>query len=160
MSEPARCPYCWKSWRGKDARLNLRIHVSTNGCGLVPRNVAVEFAPDDKAGENTELLPLVLATAEANGWLTCHVYPAKAGRNGAWMTPTSARGFPDVWILRRGQLVVFELKARKGRPEDGQAEWIETLDTVPGVTARFAGPDDWPALQAILTDPLDPARQP
>lgn len=156
---PARCPYCWKSWRGKDARLNLRIHVGANACGQVPPQVAVEFAPDDPAGEDTELLPLVTKVAEAHGWVVNHVFRTR-GRDGRWLTPTTASGFPDLWILRPPQLIVLELKARRHRLEPGQADWIDGLATVPGIISRFAGPDDWPEIQHILKTPLDPERQP
>lgn len=150
MTTPPSCPYCGVVFRGKNPRGRLRVHVATNDCGHVPHQVVVEFARDDPAGETTDLLPTVTKVAEANGWRVCHVFPSR-GRDGRWLTSTSSPGFPDVWMVRPGQLVVLELKGRKGRPEDGQAEWIADLDSVAGVTARFAGPDDWPAVQRLLS---------
>lgn len=143
------CPYCDSVFRGRDARQSLRIHAARNACGLVPLDVAVPFAPGDPAGETSELLPVVVACAEAHGWRVCHVYPAR-GRDGRWITATSSPGFPDVWIVRPGRLVVYELKSRNGRVEPGQREWIADLDSVAGVTAAFAGPDDWPDLARLL----------
>lgn len=153
------CPYCDGRWGGKNARSNLRLHVATNGCGLIPPGTCIPFAEGDPAGETVDLLPLVEKTAEAHGWRVCHVYPSR-GRDGRWVTSTSSPGFPDVWLVRTGRLVVLELKSRDGRPRPGQPEWIADLATVPGVISRFAGPDDWPAVQAILTEPVTTTLDP
>lgn len=143
------CPYCGAAWSGRDARQRFRIHAATNACGLVPVDVAVPFAAGDPAGETSELLPVVAACAEAHGWRVCHVYPSR-GRDGRWITATSSPGFPDVWMVRAGRMIVLELKSREGRPGPGQREWISDLDSVPGVDAAFAGPDDWPDLSRVL----------
>lgn len=154
------CPYCGARWRGRDARQTFRVHAAVNECGQVPLGTCVPFAKGDPAGETSHLLPVVERCAEAHGWRVCHVYPAR-GRDGRWITATSSPGFPDVWMVRPGQLLVYELKSRGGRPGPGQREWIADLATVPGVTATFAGPDDWPAVQAALQAPtLDAERQP
>ena len=152
------CPYCGAGFRGRDARQAFRVHTATNACGSVPVDVVVPFAPGDPAGETSHLLPAVEKCAEAHGWRVCHVYPAR-GRDGRWITATSSPGFPDVWMLRPGRLVVLELKSRGGRRPVEQREWIAELATVPGVAAAFAGPDDWPAVARLLRT-VDTVRPP
>lgn len=140
--------------RGQDLRGKLRQHIATNACGQVPAHVVVEFTPDEvKATREADWQKLVTSTAEAHGWLHCHVFPTR-GRDGRWLTGTSGSpGFPDLWLVRDGRLLVLELKAAKGRDRDGQAEWIHALDQVPGCTAAFATAADWPWIQATLTAP-------
>lgn len=144
----SRCPYCDRSLANQRA---LRLHIGANGCGQVPAGVAVEFS----RAEGTTEAPFqeqVIELARRTGWtLTAHVHPCKSTR-GRWLTPV-APGFPDVWLVRDGRMVVLECKSRTGKPRPGQGEWIATLDTVPGVAAAVVGPDDWPVVQALLTTP-------
>lgn len=80
----------------------------------------------------------ILDAARLGGWrIHC---PRKVQTNkGKHLTADEGhRGWPDLTFVRRGQLVCFELKRDKtGRIGEGQQEWIDELDAVPGVTALF-----------------------
>lgn len=70
-----------------------------------------------------------------------------------WTTAIKGdRGWPDVTLVGYGQMFVFELKAKGGRLRDGQQEWVDALDAVPGVTARVVWPDDIEDVIEMLTD--------
>jgi hypothetical protein len=63
----------------------------------------------------------------------------------------SARGFPDLVMVRNGRLLLWELKGPHGKPTPAQLEWIEALKQVPGVDARIVTPDDLDnAYQALV----------
>jgi len=47
------------------------------------------------------------------------------------------RGFPDIVVVKPGELVCIELKKVKGgRPTPEQLEWVKILDSLPGVRAK------------------------
>ena len=54
----------------------------------------------------------------------------------------SARGFPDLVMVKNGRLLLWELKGPHGKPSSAQLEWIEALKAVPGVDARLVYPAD------------------
>lgn len=78
----------------------------------------------------------VLNAARLGGWrIHC---PRKVQTNkGKHLTADEGhRGWPDLTLCRAGQLVCIELKRDKtGRMGEGQQEWIDVLDAVPGVIA-------------------------
>jgi len=73
----------------------------------------------------------VLQIAKLFGWRTAHFRPARTAAC-TWHTPVEAdgKGFPDLMLLRRDQMLVREIKvgSRKLSPE--QTAWIEAY---PGV---------------------------
>lgn len=99
-----------------------------------------------------EFLDNVVRLAREHRWLVNHVYPARTG-DGVWVTPTTYRGFPDLTLVRRGELLFLELKTVDGEPTPEQIRWIGTAHTVPGVEAHVVDPTDWPAIHARLTRP-------
>lgn len=78
----------------------------------------------------------ILDAARRGGWrIHC---PRKVQTDkGVHLTADEGdRGWPDLTLARRGQLVCIELKRDKtGRMGEGQQEWIDVLDAVPGVIA-------------------------
>lgn len=100
--------------------------------------------------------------ARHRGWLTCHVRRAIVA-NGRFITPTSDAGFPDLWCLRAGQLVVFEVK-REDAPasavKPAQRKWLTRLATVAGVEAFVVRPSDWGEVEALLDEPPPPDTPP
>lgn len=96
----------------------------------------------------------IVEKARAAGWvLQFHVLRARVGDT--WVTNTSSRGVPDLWLLRpdTGQLVVLEVKKRGGKPTDEQLAWIAGLQRVPGVEAYVVSPGDANDVLALLARP-------
>lgn len=94
----------------------------------------------------------VMDQARRLGWIVNHVYRSRAGRGkGAWRTTTSYPGFPDLTLLRRGQLVFLELKRVGEKPTPEQRRFIATAQSVPGVRAYVVDPTDWPEVLELLS---------
>lgn len=96
----------------------------------------------------------IAVRARERGWrLQFHVLRAQV--EGRWVTNTSSRGVPDLWLLRptTGQLVVLEVKKWGGRPTPEQNEWIAALQQVPGVEAYLVSPRDAEQVLELLGPP-------
>ena len=97
----------------------------------------------------------IIEQAQAAGWvLQFHVLRGQV-KGGQWVTNTSSRGVPDLWLLRpsTGQLVVLEVKAWRGRPTPEQLQWVAGLQSVPGVEAFIVGPADAADVLDLLARP-------
>lgn len=93
--------------------------------------------------------------AKRLGYLCNHVNKATVA-GGRFITPTSHAGFPDLWLVRDGRLIVLEVKRESARPseiKEAQKEWIRRLQTVAGVEAYVVRPSDWPHVEALLREP-------
>ena len=75
-----------------------------------------------KAMPEKELLAAVRRLAEGLSWRTYHTHRSEH----------SPAGFPDLTLVRRGRLVLAELKRQANRyqPTPEQAAWLEDLDEV------------------------------
>ncbi len=91
----------------------------------------------------------VVKVAEMYGWRTSHVKRARQGR--VWVTPT-AKGFPDLTLVRPPQLVFLELKKVGGRATPEQIEWVAALQQCAGVEAYIVGPADADEVWALLAN--------
>jgi hypothetical protein len=80
-------------------------------------------------------------------------------RSGRTRRQAVVKGFPDLTLLRAGELIFAELKAEKGRVSPEQHEWLEGLRAVPGVEAYVWRPGDWDEIQARLTRQRPAAEQ-
>jgi hypothetical protein len=56
-----------------------------------------------------------------------------------WSPP----GKPDLLLVKPGRLVFAELKSEKGTIRKPQREWLELLQTVPGVEVHIWRPRHW-----------------
>lgn len=95
------------------------------------------------------------------GALTCHVRRARMV-SGNWITPTSDAGFPDLWCLFPGRLLVFECKREDAPPSSFKArqrEWIRRLQLVPGARAYMVRPSDWPHVQRLIQTAATPPTE-
>ena len=84
--------------------------------------------PLDLISEN-DFLKAVLDLADLRGWLCYHSRPGLT-QSGRWRTPAQgngAVGFPDLVLVRKGQIVFAELKTNKGKVSDAQTHWLHTL---------------------------------
>lgn len=82
----------------------------------------------------------VLDLAALRGWRTFHAYDSRR----------SAPGWPDLALVRRGRLVLAELKAEAGRVSCEQRQWLDDLGACAGVEVHLWRPSDWPAVQQVL----------
>lgn len=90
-----------------------------------------------------ELEAAVLELCGVLGWSRAHFRPAMLP-SGRWATHMAGdTGFPDLFLARAGEGVAAELKSGRGKPSAGQVEWLEILETIPGVTACLWRPKDW-----------------
>lgn len=70
--------------------------------------------------------------AETIGYLTFHVYDSRR----------CPPGFPDLWILGFGKLIVLELKAGRNTTTKDQDKWLAELRAA-GVDARVYHVTEW-----------------
>jgi len=87
-----------------------------------------------------QFLAQVKELADLFGWKLYHPFLSKF----------SARGWPDVALLRGDRLLLIELKTETGQPTPEQAEWLELLEQVPGVEAYLWKPSDFDDIAEIL----------
>ncbi len=74
------------------------------------------------------------------GWLFYHTYRSKR----------SDPGFPDCVCGRGvGQLVIAELKVKKGRLTKTQENWLAFFRTIPGARVFVWRPEDWPQIVEV-----------
>lgn len=79
----------------------------------------------------TAFMNTVIQAAEALGWQVYHTHDSRR----------SQKGFPDVVMIRRGRLVVVELKTEKGVVTREQQAWLELFRSA-GVPAYVWRPSD------------------
>ena len=80
----------------------------------------------------TQVFEEIRRTANDHGWRIYHTYNSRR----------SEAGFPDVVLVRGGQLLMWELKKASGRVTTQQQQWIDDLAACPGVDARAVWPSD------------------
>lgn len=87
------------------------------------------------------------------GWSVYHTFDSRR----------SAAGFPDLTLVRDGEMIMAEVKSQTGRVRSSQLDWYARLllvqDAAPDAFAvRVWRPSDMPAIESILARRLD--RQP
>lgn len=100
----------------------------------------------------SELQSVITDAAKLGGWTVAHFRPALTKHG--WRTPGQydAAGWPDLFLVRDGQALAWELKSDKGVVSDDQANWIGLLDQVDGVHAQIVRPHDLDAALDLLLD--------
>ena len=81
----------------------------------------------------------VIPLAEQCGWMVYHTYDSRR----------SQPGFPDLVMLRRGRILVRELKSERGKLTAPQKKWLTAFSMV-GISAVVWRPRDWPAIVGDL----------
>ena len=92
----------------------------------------------------------VVDLARWSGWLVFHPLTAmnKAGR---YATFTHGDiGYPDLTMVRNGQVVFAELKAKRGVTSDEQDEWLRRLGECDYVSTYVWRPSDWDEIEKVL----------
>lgn len=69
----------------------------------------------------------VLDLAHTCGWLVFHARPAQTGRGYRTAVAADGEGFPDLVLVRRGQVLVRELKLDDTYPSLPQKRWLNEL---------------------------------
>jgi len=83
----------------------------------------------------------VIEFARLHSWL---VYSIPDSRR------ATAAGFPDIFAVRDGRALAWELKTMRGRLRPDQRAWLDALGAVPGIDAAVRRPGDWDAIEAAL----------
>ena len=91
----------------------------------------------------------VLQLARLLGWRSAHFRPALTTRG--WRTPVQGdgAGFPDTVLVRRGRLVVAELKSAAGKLSAEQSAWLEALSAA-GCETFLWRPADFDDIAEVL----------
>lgn len=77
----------------------------------------------------------IIEAARIAGW-RIHGERTAIRQSGRYSTPIKGHpGFPDLILVRDGELLAVELKRKPNRVEAGQQAWLDALGEVPGVTA-------------------------
>ena len=66
-----------------------------------------------------------------------------------WNSRHSAKGFPDLVLVRPPQLLFLEVKTEKGKLTVEQARWIAALMAC-DQEVYLVRPSNWPQIEAIL----------
>lgn len=87
----------------------------------------------------------VVEYAQLRGWR--HWHDQDSRRNVA--------GLPDLLLVRKGRLVVAELKAESGRVSPAQLVWLGEFELVAqasggAVAVHVWRPSDWPTIEDVL----------
>ncbi len=95
---------------------------------------------------------MVLQFALLHRWRRLHIRPARTLKG--WKTPVQGdgKGFPDLLLLRAGQMVVAELKVGKGKTTPEQEAWLAEFRLLPGaaVLVKVWRPEDWREIEETL----------
>lgn len=146
--EALGCPYCPTRFT---LRENFRRHVVLNRCGSVPEEASCSLmVTEKKLILEAEFQRLVMAKAEDEGWLTCHIRRSLMS-DGRMLTATSSSGYPDLTLVRPPAVVFLELKAERGHSSPEQRKWIRQIQKCEGVEAWIVKPSDWREIVALLT---------
>lgn len=87
----------------------------------------------------------VVELAILNSWLVYHTRDSRG----------SVAGFPDLVLVREGELIFAELKTEKGKLSSAQQQWLAMLATVsdesdPQVRVCLWKPQDWKTIEQVL----------
>ena len=91
---------------------------------------------------------IVLRAARQFGWRTYHTL-------NSW---GSAKGFPDLVLVRGARLIFAELKSDKGKASPEQIDWIDDLSAT-GAEAYIWRPADYDGVLALLAPSAISAHQ-
>lgn len=110
-------------------------------CGVRHRTITPDQCADRKMSEKT-LQARVMGRAKSRGWDVKHVGKGIAAFDaaGAPIFVSTAKSFPDLFLLHEGQrrVLAIELKREQGEYEPGQLEYLQLLNIcgIPAVTIR------------------------
>jgi hypothetical protein len=84
-----------------------------------------------------QLQDSIIGLAERRGWLAYHTFDSRR----------SPPGFPDLVLVRRERMLLWELKTELGRLTNPQRAWLDRLAVVAagvaGMDVRIVRPPQW-----------------
>lgn len=83
----------------------------------------------------------ILQLARINGWKAYHTHDSRR----------SAKGFPDLCLVRPPVVVFAELKSEAGKLRPEQAAWLEDLGRCKRVHTALWRPSSWTEIQKTLS---------
>ena len=94
----------------------------------------------------------IMRLAIESGWLGyCHPDSRKSAS-------ISTPGFPDIFLLKPGRVVIMETKMPKNKAHDDQLIWLTILYSLLSIlssirlTIGVFYPDDWPEIERIIKE--------
>jgi hypothetical protein len=90
----------------------------------------------------SDLLRCCLDLAKLYGWRTYHARPALTAHGYRTAVQGDGKGFPDLLMVRGGDLLAVELKGSTGKTTPEQHEWLKALSLVALETTVWR-PADW-----------------
>jgi len=101
-----------------------------------------------------EFLDDVIAIARRCGWKVAHFRPAKTAKGWRTAVQGDGKGFPDIICLRRGVILVAELKVGKNKETPEQEVWLDEFrhaeDYHGWVKVYVWRPEDWKTIEEVL----------
>lgn len=88
-----------------------------------------------------ELQNTIIEAAKLAGYLCYHTHDSRR----------SQPGFPDLILIRDGELYALELKTEKGKVSDAQLDWLSAFQLVTTSTGLVVRPDDLDNILWLLT---------
>ena len=85
------------------------------------------------------------------GWEVLHIRPALK-QNGRWVVPVQGKlgkGWPDLFMVKRGRALAAELKSDTGKPTEEQVRVLASLKAG-GVETHIWRPADWDDIVGTL----------
>lgn len=67
-----------------------------------------------------------------------------------YLSIRSARGWPDLALVRPPRVILVELKSETGKVTPAQEEWLALLRECPGLEVYLWRPSDFEAAAAVL----------
>jgi hypothetical protein len=96
-----------------------------------------------------EFTRMVLELAKLRGWRSAHFRPARTVKGWRTAVQGDGAGWPDLFCLRRAELLAAELKVGNGRLSPQQNGWLAALRAA-GVPCFVWYPRDWAVIEAVL----------
>jgi len=94
----------------------------------------------------------VIARSIELGWEVAHFRASRTAHGWRTACQGTAKGFPDLILLRHGIQVIAEIKAEGGKITPEQRRWLGAFSKVPGAIVCVWRPSDWQHIEEVLTD--------
>jgi len=144
------CPHGCKG-TVENAPDSTPVMVGTKG-HMIPLSDLIKQKPKQpQAHPERDLQDRIIGLAYFTGWkphAERHAWTKKGYR-----TPIQGdAGFPDIVLIRGGEIIFWECKVHPKKPTPAQQLWIDLLALVPGVISRVVYDEDWEYIVETLTE--------
>jgi hypothetical protein len=92
----------------------------------------------------------VLDLALHCGWRRAHFRASRTAHGWRTAVAGDGKGFPDLVMIRRGRLIIAELKVPPNSLTPEQEAWLAAWREVEGAEVYVWTPDDFEAIRGIL----------